>query len=1094
MSKFVDPSKPKPSARKQLVEAQEALEQFLKRYQHGGKHGELEEELLNASIIFKECESHLEYVKCQKWLAQIYIDTQQFNTALELLGTSLPYAIQYLGEKNSETGQLYDRFSRCYEHLSDYKMANHYAFQCLAIAQIPANSVENPSYLWSIYMLISTLQNKMGDINQSVEYALKALSFGNKSWAEDGNDQRPWGERYLTFANCAYHLSYVYKEKGDYSQQFQYLNKGLLVIQNTLGEKHLMNAYFYTPLAHYYSAIGDLDLAVLYLQKSLDIQKNNLPSNHWRVSAAHNNVGEILYRMKRYDEALLSTNEAYDSLRNKFGNEHIRVSKSLKILGKINFALKQQSEATHCMQEALQIICKHFGEVHQEVAATYSELAKYSIDSNQKKKFWQKAIDIQRQSSGDKHPQLSAYYCSMARYYFGKSTHVKALTVVQKAINSLFLNGSNTDIRTLPPPHSSLSKPRLLEALALKASILYQYFLKNKQAVYLQSALQHYKRATKLIRQIRQNYRTDFSKLILSQTAVNLCEGGIATSLSANALHINEIYEPLDKAFYFSENAKALLLLDSQQDTLAKITANIPEELQSEEKKLHIELTYLEKNIQKQKARGEEKDEELIQKMQNSFFDFHQKYLQLLQQLETNHPDYYQLKYDTKTITPAELKSILTDNQIVISYFVGQEKLSVFVITSDDFEVIDLQKPNDLEEIVKGFIDNLTQHLLTNFIQKSHLLYQLLITPIRDFIVDDFVLKEEEKELKQVFVIPHDVLNYLPFEALILPPSKENFFNPSKLYDNWTDLDYLLHDCEISYHYSATLLYRHLLKKQTEEEHPSSFAGFAPIYDHAVEASKKSSNSPSSNDALQQSAMAMQSWATRSEAIRSDGTWVSLPHSEMEAKGIAELFEKKGLKSQFFLRKEASKKEFAEAAKQFKFLLVAAHGLVNDEKTALSGLVFYPSDGNRRQDVGSKKRDLGNKQRSVIDKTLSPASYFLHPTSQTDSVLSMEETHHLDLQADLVVLSSCESGIGTLHKGEGMMAVNRGFLAAGANNVVSTLFKVYDKPSSLLTQYLFEAILEGEEYASALRLAKLKLMQQPNIDPKSWSGFVLIGG
>ncbi|MFK7904734.1 MAG: CHAT domain-containing protein, partial [Chitinophagales bacterium] len=60
--------------------------------------------------------------------------------------------------------------------------------------------------------------------------------------------------------------------------------------------------------------------------------------------------------------------------------------------------------------------------------------------------------------------------------------------------------------------------------------------------------------------------------------------------------------------------------------------------------------------------------------------------------------------------------------------------------------------------------------------------------------------------------------------------------------------------------------------------------------------------------------------------------------------------------------------------------------------------------------------------------------------------------------------------------------------------VVSTLFKVYDKPSSLLTQYFFEAILEGEEYAAALRTAKLRLMQQPNIDPKSWSGFVLVGG
>ena len=121
------------------------------------------------------------------------------------------------------------------------------------------------------------------------------------------------------------------------------------------------------------------------------------------------------------------------------------------------------------------------------------------------------------------------------------------------------------------------------------------------------------------------------------------------------------------------------------------------------------------------------------------------------------------------------------------------------------------------------------------------------------------------------------------------------------------------------------------------------------------------------------------------------------------------------------------------------------------------------------------------------------SSRFSLLASKIDSTLSMEETYHLDLQADLVVLSSCESGIGKLVQGEGMMAVNRGFLYAGANQVISTLFKVYDKPSSLLTQYLFEAILEGESYTSALRQAKLRLLEEEKVDVKSWCGFVLIG-
>ncbi len=134
--------------------------------------------------------------------------------------------------------------------------------------------------------------------------------------------------------------------------------------------------------------------------------------------------------------------------------------------------------------------------------------------------------------------------------------------------------------------------------------------------------------------------------------------------------------------------------------------------------------------------------------------------------------------------------------------------------------------------------------------------------------------------------------------------------------------------------------------------------------------------------------------------------------------------------------------------------------MTNDEYPKLSGIVFHPNE---------------------------------EATEIHDSVLSMGEMYQLQLQADLVVLSSCESGIGKLAKGEGMMAINRGFLYAGAKNVIYTLFKVLDKPSSELCEALFAEILEGKTYTEALRLAKLRLIQRTDVDPKSWSGFVLLG-
>ena len=98
------------------------------------------------------------------------------------------------------------------------------------------------------------------------------------------------------------------------------------------------------------------------------------------------------------------------------------------------------------------------------------------------------------------------------------------------------------------------------------------------------------------------------------------------------------------------------------------------------------------------------------------------------------------------------------------------------------------------------------------------------------------------------------------------------------------------------------------------------------------------------------------------------------------------------------------------------------------------------------------------------------------------------------MNADLVVLSSCESGIGKLVKGEGLMGLTRGFLYSGSNNLIVSLWKVSDKHTAELMIELYKNILAGKSYSQSLRAAKLKLIQNPiTAFPKSWSSFVLIG-
>ena len=565
-------------------------------------------------------------------------------------------------------------------------------------------------------------------------------------------------------------------------------------------------------------------------------------------------------------------------------------------------------------------------------------------------------------------------------------------------------------------------------------------------------------------------------------------------------------------AFDFSEQAKANLLFTSIHESIVKQNADLPAALLQQEKSLKLELTRLDKSIQLQESLGAKKDTSYIQKLQNQFFDSHKVYLQLIEKIEQSYPDYYQLKYQTKTTSIETIQETLSDSQWMVNYFVGKTHYYIFFIGKGVFEVLEYEKTDGFEALVDDFLQSIQQHQLDVYTEKAYELYQYLLQPIEMYLIDplaDFTSMEEHPktaQMPQLIIIPHGILNYVPFEALICTRTGKRYDTSitgqekNKVYQS---LDYLLLHCEVSYHYSATLWHylltakggNTLLTNERElegEKAPTShdFVGFAPVYE--VEDGSGKSEEREENQNLQLAAKEVSQWATRSEALRSDGTWTPLPHSKTEAQSIAALFEERGLSTQTFLHEQATKEQFREAVESSRFLLVAAHGVVNDEHPKLSGLVFYPpSQPLSRFSTVDK---VSTREMKTLS-TVADLDNSWNDESTTDCILSMEETYHLNLsKTDLVVLSSCESGIGELAKGEGMMAVNRGFLYAGAKNVVSTLFKVYDRPSSLLTQYLFEGILEGKAYSESLRLAKLRLLKMEEVDVKSWCGFVLIGG
>jgi CHAT domain-containing protein/tetratricopeptide (TPR) repeat protein len=179
----------------------------------------------------------------------------------------------------------------------------------------------------------------------------------------------------------------------------------------------------------------------------------------------------------------------------------------------------------------------------------------------------------------------------------------------------------------------------------------------------------------------------------------------------------------------------------------------------------------------------------------------------------------------------------------------------------------------------------------------------------------------------------------------------------------------------------------------------------------------------------------------------------ALPGAELEANAIANLFKAKPLTGN-----QATETEVTKRLSQAKFIHLATHGLFNDIQGLNSAIALAP----------------GNKN-----------------NEKTDGLLTAGEILDLKLNAELVVLSACDTGRGKI-SGDGVIGLSRSLISAGTPSVLVSLWAVPDAPTAELMTEFYQNLQKSPDKAQALRQAMLKTMKQhPN--PSAWAAFTLIG-
>ena len=898
-----------------------------------------------------------------------------------------------------------------------------------------ANAYLSFKNYWSLYK---------GDYQKCIDYIKKALQIYENIVPS----------HYIKSIQANLIIADSYRQLGQYRKAKELTESMIYLLNKYHRPSNTFYGNAYINLGEVYRIQKDFDKSLSYFHRALAVWKHEENNKEPDLAMIYNCIGTVLGMMGNYREQLYYLEKSLQLRIKIFGEMSVITAYTYHNMGAVLGLLNEYDKAIKLFEKTVSIRKKLLGVSHPLTLVSLKNIAVCLYNNKKPKKALPYALQVLKlrvEVLGNKHPSVGLIYSLVAGIYYTLFDYKKALEAIQSALIAICINFNDSDITANPLPSDCFRFTDLIEFLSTKAQFLKKSNYPNHNQ---QTIIEIYALIFKIQWQNLYSYSTEKSKISLVEMTTNRAgEEAITFYYECFQSAQNQYY--LIEIFKLIQMSKAISLLNGILNVNAKKT--IPNILLKEEKFLNRQLQKLRLKIVKEQSKEKGSNKDLINRWQVELGVFQEKKEDLALQFEQNYPEYYRLKYDIETVGIETLQQSISEEQLMISYFIGEKHVYIFGITKGSFEVLQQKKLKNFNQLIKDFNKGLNRLMFKKYVLAAHELYQILLAPVLQhpsFNNNTTIKQYSNKSIQKLIITPHDTLTTLPFEALLCSL-------PEKLSNNlqYADLDYLLLHYDVVYHYSATLWWQGQ-KDEQKSELKESFVGFAPVYQEGqTEPQKEQRKTKEPIVSTKHPQHLNELVGMRSIQI---GTKIynALLYSEEEVRGIQAAFALKQFPHQTFLHEQATKSNFEAAIKGKKYVLIAAHGFYNKEQPDLSGIIFSPNDSEKSEDV----------------------------------VLYVDDAYHLDLkQTDLVVLSACESGIGKLAKGEGMIAVNRGFLYSGAKNVIFTLFKVYDRQSSELTQALFRYILAGSNYAQALRLAKLELIRESDADPKAWAGFVMIG-
>jgi len=488
-------------------------------------------------------------------------------------------------------------------------------------------------------------------------------------------------------------------------------------------------------------------------------------------------------------------------------------------------------------------------------------------------------------------------------------------------------------------------------------------------------------------------------------------------------------------AFEASENARARSLLDTLRESGARIRNGVDPALAARQHDLESRLALKEDRLQALLGRGKGDPPE-SKTLEIESEKIRAELDTLDTEIRRRNPRFADLTQPGAAAAQS-IQTLLGDGTLLLEYSLGRERGYLWAVDATGLRAFILPGREEIESAARAYHVALSAPATKDGdggrTRLRQTLSRMLLGPVAGELGD-----------RRLAIVPDGALDYIPFDVL---PEPDRPGQPGRAAP-------LLKRHEVVELPSASVLAaerRELARRPPARELAIVLAD--PVFQPDDPRVRR--NGPP-NAALVTTPSALQEGDLGSLPVLS-----RLRFSRQEALAIAALAPPGAVSTELDF---AADRDLALSGRlrDFRYVHFATHGIFDAERPELSGLALS------QVDPAGKSRE---------------------------GFLRLRDVYDLDLKADLVVLSGCQTALGKEIRGEGLLGLTRGFLYAGAPRVVASLWWIDDRATAALMALFYRGMwIEGLRPAAALRKARLSLASQHRFrDPSYWGAFVLQG-